>query len=530
MKEGLLWRISTALLVLVLAAIYLLPSLPNVRESSFSKFLPDARVNLGLDLMGGIYLTLGVDVDKAVENSLTQEGQNIRAVAKDKDILLPRPRYLPGEKLEFALTDASRKKDLDELLAKNFPQLNISASTDSGTTVYTASFKSEERNRLSEMALDQALKTIRNRIDQFGVSEPDIRKLTDAQRIVIQLPGIKDAQRAIQIVGKTAHLEFHLVRTDVDSERAAKGALPLGTQVLPMLSRAGGGQEIPVVVDKDAVLTGEYITDAKARPDPDHPGRAYVMLSLNSHGATLFERITGENRGRQLAIVLDGKVYSAPVIQDKIAGGNASITGTFTMEEANDLALVLRAGSLPAPVTVLEERTVGPSLGQESIDMGVTAALIGGSAVMIFMIIYYGLSGVIATVMLILDIWLLLAGMAAFGATLTLPGIAGIVLTLGMAVDANVLIFERIREEMRKGLTPAAATGVGFSRATLTITDSNLTTVIAAVILYQFGTGPIRGFAVTLTLGIIVSMFTAIFVSRIVFDLWVNKNTKSISI
>jgi len=248
-----------------------------------------------------------------------------------------------------------------------------------------------------------------------------------------------------------------------------------------------------------------------------------VSMTFNSRGARIFGRVTGENVKERLAIVLDGEVYSAPVIQDKITGGRAQITGRFSTDEAHDLAIVLRAGALPAPVNVLEERSVGPSLGQESIDKGVKAALLGGALVLLFMALYYSFAGVVADLVLVLNIVLIMAGLAAFGATLTLPGIAGIILTIGMAVDANVIIFERIREEIRRGLTPRAAIDEGYSKATLTILDANVTTVIAAIILYQFGTGPIRGFAVTLTLGILASMFTAIFVSRILFDLWTAK-------
>ena len=254
------------------------------------------------------------------------------------------------------------------------------------------------------------------------------------------------------------------------------------------------------------------------------PDRVYISHGEQPRGGSIFERITGENLGRRMAIVLDGKVYSAPVIQSRISGGKAVITGRFTLNEAQDLAVVLRAGSLPAPVTVLEERTVGPSLGQESIESGILAALVGALAVVIVMPLYYAISGLIADIMLCFTMTLLMAGMTAFGATLTLPGIAGIVLTIGMAVDASVLIYERIREELKHGLSPRDAVEAGFSRASISITDSNLTTMIAAAILYQFGTGPIRGFAVTLSLGIMASMFTAIFVSRAVFEFWIQRN------
>ncbi len=529
MREGLQWRLIVTVLAVALSIVYLLPGMSWVQNSPLRKILPDARVNLGLDLVGGMHLTLGVDVDKAIENSLTQTGQEIRSSTREKGIVVLRPHLLPNEKLEFTLARADQKDALAEHMAKFFPHTALSApqTASDGQLRYTVTLKPQERAEMARMALNQALTTIRNRIDQFGVSEPDIRSQPDDNRIIIQLPGIKDAERAIRLVGQTAHLEFHLVRDDVDQARIARGLLPPGTVLLPMQDREGGEQSL--LVDSEAVLTGEYIANAVARPD-SRDNQPYVALTFNNRGAALFERITGDNIRRRLAIVLDGKIHSAPVIQGKISGGSASITGRFTMAQAQDLALVLRAGSLPAPVSVLEERTVGPSLGQESIDKGVMAAVTGGLIVMVFMAIYYGLSGIVANVMLLLDVLFILAGLAAFGGTLTLPGIAGIVLTLGMAVDANVLIFERIREELFKGLTPIAAIRTGFSRATLTITDSNLTTVIAAIVLYQFGTGPIRGFAVTLTLGVIVSMFTAIFVSHIVYDLWMGKKGRPLSI
>ncbi|MDR2727289.1 MAG: protein translocase subunit SecD, partial [Deltaproteobacteria bacterium] len=334
-------------------------------------------------------------------------------------------------------------------------------------------------------------------------------------RIQIQLPGLDDAQRAIQLVGQTAHLTFHLVR-DLDP----KGTLPGDVMLAPMQERDPGDAESMMVLNREALMTGEDVNDA--RPSFDDRGASYVLLNFNARGSSNFDRVTAENVKKRLAIVLDGKVYSAPTIQERIAGGRASITGSFTTHQAQDLAIVLRAGSLPAPVSVLEERTVGPSLGRASIESGILAAAVGAAAVVVIMPLYYGLAGVIADIMLIFTMTLLMAGMAAFGATLTLPGIAGIVLTIGMAVDANVLIFERIREELRNGYSPFEAIRAGFSRASVSITDSNLTTIIAAAILYQFGTGPVRGFAVTLTLGIVASMFTAIFVARAVFE-WRNQ-------
>lgn len=531
MRQGLRWRLAVTLAVIVLSLAYLIPALPGMRDSALRRFLPDSSINFGLDLVGGIHLTLGVEVDSAIETALAQMGSDIRTLARDKNILTLRPRLLPGgDKLEVILAKPGQKKDFEELLAKSFPMLQFGApqTVEEGRLRYIASLTADERGRMAKAALGQAVTTIRNRIDQFGVSEPDIREQPENHRIVIQLPGIKDADRAIAIVSQTAHLEFRIVRDDVDPERVGKGLLPAGTELLPMVSKDGQTSST-ILVDKEAALTGQYITDAAPSFDQRN-GETYVRMNFNNRGAALFERITEENKGKRMAIVLDGKVRSAPVIQERISGGVASITGRFSTQEAQDLSLVLRAGALPAKVSVLEERTVGPSLGQESIDKGVNAALIGGAAVVVFMAVYYGLSGLIANLMLLLDMVMILAGMAFFGATLTMPGIAGIVLTLGMAVDANVLIFERIREELSKGQTPIAAIRAGFSRATVTITDSNLTTIFAAVILYQFGTGPIRGFAVTLTLGIVVSMFTAVFVSHIIFDLWMGKKGRKLSI
>ena len=514
---GLLWRLSIAIMVFVLSLVYALPSVPYL-GTALERVLPSSKINLGLDLKGGIHLTLGVDVAKAVSNSLALVGQDLRRVAEDEKIVVLRPRVVGGTALEFVLPRAENEPQFRELLAKHFPQLNVGEpqAGEAGQLRYVARFSPAEVKRIEDLSLDQALRTIRNRIDQFGVAEPDIRKQSD-NRIQVQLPGISDPRRAVQVIGQTAHLEFHLVREDVDP---GKAVLPPGVIVLPMLEKNPGQQqkETLIALEKDAMLTGEDVSDA--RPAFDNMNQSYVTLNFNARGARIFERVTGENVGKRMAIVLDGKVYSAPSIRERIGGGKASISGSFSTAEAQDLAIVLRAGSLPAPVSVLEERTVGPSLGQESIDSGVRAAMVGAACVVVFMAVYYGMSGLIADVMLCFTMLIVMAGMAAFGATLTLPGIAGIVLTIGMAVDANVLIYERIREEIRLGLTPLAAVKAGFDRAAISITDSNLTTIIATVILYQFGTGPIRGFAVTLSLGIIASMFTAIFVSRAIFEEW----------
>ena len=517
---GLRTRLGVALVVFLLSLAFALPSMPGIGTALHS-VLPEKKINLGLDLKGGIHLTLAVGVDQAVSNSLALAGQDIRRLGKDEKIVVLRPRVVGGDRLEFLLPCGDDRQKLEELLHKYYPQLAFDepVAGDSGQLRFVGRFTDAEADRLKDMAVDQALRTIRNRIDQFGVAEPDIRKQA-GYRIQVQLPGLTDPRRAVQVLGQTAHLSFHLVRDDVDPQ---KPVLPSGVEALPLLERGATGEETTgqlIAVEKDAMLSGEDVADAQPTFEQ---GQAAVSLTFNSRGADIFERVTGENVNRRMAIVLDGKVYSAPVIRQRIGGGRASISGSFTTQEASDLAVVLRSGSLPAPVTVEEERTVGPSLGQESIDSGVQAAVVGAAAVVIFMAFYYGLSGVIADVMLIFTMLIIMAGMAAFGATLTLPGIAGIVLTIGMAVDANVLIYERIREELHHGFTPLAAVKAGFERATISITDSNLTTIIATIILYQFGTGPIRGFAVTLSLGILASMFTAIFVSRAIFEYWARK-------
>jgi preprotein translocase subunit SecD len=316
-------------------------------------------------------------------------------------------------------------------------------------------------------------------------------------------------------------------------EEALKGNLPAGSEILQEAAvdrTTGRKTNVPYLLKKRAPLTGESITDARVQLDTQM-GEPYVSLSFDSRGARVFERITGDNVGKRLAIVLDDKVYSAPVIRDKISGGKAQITGAFTMDDAKDLAIVLRAGALPAPVKILEERTVGPSLGKDSIDQGFTSMVIGLSIILILVAVYYRLSGIIADIALLLNIPFIMGGLALFGATLTLPGIAGVILSIAMSVDANVLIYERIREELRLGKPARAAMEAGFARAFVTIFDSNLTTVIAALVLWQFGTGPIRGFAVTLTIGLVSNVLTAVFMARIAFDyLYVIKRWKTISI
>jgi len=361
-----------------------------------------------------------------------------------------------------------------------------------------------------EDAVLRAIEIIRNRVDQFGVSEPLIAR-QGKKWIVVQLPGIKDPRSALEIIGKTALLEFKLVNEEKLKD-AIEGKIPEGYELL----ESEEGEKF--LVKKEPEITGSYLKDARVRIGGVY-NMPYVSLEFNKEGAKIFSKVTSENINRRLAIILDGVVKSAPVIRTRIPDGRAIIEGNFTMDEARNLAIVLRAGALPAPVKVIENRTIGPTLGSDSIRKGVNAALIGGVLVIIFMIIRYKLGGILADFALILDLFLLVSFLALLKATLTLPGVAGIILTIGMAVDANVLIYERIKEELRAGKTVRSAIDSGYDKAFHTIMDANITTLIAAIFLFQFGTGPIKGFAVTLTLGIIVSMFTAIFVTKTIWEI-----------
>ncbi|MFH1548189.1 MAG: protein translocase subunit SecD, partial [Candidatus Omnitrophota bacterium] len=359
---------------------------------------------------------------------------------------------------------------------------------------------------------------IKNRIDEFGVSEPQIQK-QGADQIVVQLPGVVDTDKALEVVSRIAYLEFKLVEADVNDnsdliEKAKKGEIPSNLE-LKYLTKENGETEA-LLLRKEASLGGEYLTNAFV--GFGNLGMPEVSLQFNTIGARIFSRLTGENVNRRLAILLDGKVHSAPNISEKISGGSARISGNFDMEEASTLASILRAGALPVPIEVLSIMKVGPTLGEDSIRQGFRAALLGIILVVLFMSIYYAFSGVIANFALCLCLLLILGALASLRATLTLPGIAGLVLTIGMSVDANVLVFERIREELAQNKTIRAAVDSGYSKALITIIDANITTLISALVLFYFGTGPIKGFAVVLSIGIVASMFTALVVTKLIFD------------
>lgn len=493
-----------ALAVLVVASLVYLSPLVLPADFPLPKFLHREPLHLGLDLRGGTHLLFTVDVEKAVENNLARSADELRRELKDQKIQTGEITQ-EGKVLRLSLSSPDQRAAFDDLVKNRFPNLVITTQASDGPPVIELSPSPREQEQLRRFAIDQSLETIRNRIDQFGVSEPSIQRQGD-QDIVVQLPGVQDPQRAKELIGKTAVLEFKLV-----AEKAGPGTDKLSAaNPLP-----GAAKEY--VLEKKVLMSGSAVADARVRPGTQLEG-PYVELILSDRGAREFETITGENVGRNLAIVLDGKVFSAPVIREKIGGGRASITGSFDIKEARDLAIVLRAGALPAPIKIAEERTVGPSLGRDSIRQGVVSLLVGGALVVLFMVYYYRGAGILADAALVLNVLFMMAILAAFGATLTLPGIAGVVLTLGMAVDANVLINERIREELRAGKTPRAALEAGYDRAWAAIRDSNITTLISGLILFQFGSGPVKGFAVTLCIGLVTTVFTAVFVTRMYYD------------
>lgn len=522
-------------LVLLCLLVSLASLAPTVMKDSLPGWWLKAfdPIHLGLDLQGGIHLVLGVEVEKAVEARLDSMTDQSEALLREKDIIFKRVERLPGDRLAITVYDRAAGEQVDALMKANFPTLETLTVTQEGGFIqknYRVS--DQELKDIGDYAVRQALETLRNRVDQFGVSEPTLQRQSD-NRILIQLPGIKDPERAIALLGKTARLEFKMVVDTADIQAALAGNLPPGTQLLyeKRLDKASGVvSETPLVVEDKTALTGDLLSDAQVRIDTRF-NEPYVSINFNALGAKRFDQITAASVGRRMAIILDDTVYSAPVIRERISGGSAQISGSFNEQEATDLAIVLRAGSLPAPVVILENRTVGPSLGRDSIEQGITSVLIGSLLVVLIMVLYYKLSGLVANLALALNLIFMMAMLSMFKASLTLPGIAGIVLTLGMAVDANVLIFERIREEVRLGKSARLAVEAGFSKALSSIVDANVTTLIAALVLFQFGTGPVKGFAVTLSVGIISSMFTAIFVSRLVFDFFLaRRQLKRLSI
>ena len=516
--------------ILVIGILCVIPTFVSTTLPGLSNVMPD-KIHLGLDLQGGIHLVLEVDADKAVELRAERFVDEIKDALRSKKIGFTKVVKTGAWDIDVVLPSNEQLNEFNETLKSDFPSLKpATTETTPEGTIVLLTMDQKEVNDLRNNAVTQGLETIRNRIDQFGVSEPDIRP-EHGDRILVQLPGIKNPQEAIELIGKMAVLEFKFVAQNVTAQEIQDNKMPPGVKLYPKRPSDRNTQETKIPLEEKTVLTGQHITDAKVEIGQRSFGEAQISLNFDSEGAKIFERLTGDNVGRNLAIVLDGIVYSDPVIKERIPNGRAVISGSFSDEEARAVAIALRTGRLPAPVKILEQRTVGPALGADSIRKGVLASAIGGLGIVLFMMIYYKFSGAIADLALVMNILLILALMALIRATLTLPGIAGIALTIGIAVDANVLIYERIREELRLGKTPRAAIDTGYQRATITIMDANVTSAIAALVLYGFGTGPVKGFAVTLFFGLAANMFTAIFVTRIIFDyLLTERRVKELSI
>ena len=538
MKKRVMWRFILMGALSLVALVYLLPDLPiyNSMPGWWKTSMPERGITLGLDLQGGLHLVFEVEGEKAVEITTSRLADSLKKSFEENNI--------PGEtKAEgLIITVNPLTPEAEKLIDDDYTVLKSA-----GAGKYTIIPK--EQDRIKDDSTEQALETIRNRIDQFGVAEPVIHR-QGANELVVQLPGVKDPGRAIDIIGKTAQLAFKIVddaaaiAADLpsailpeDEQKVLdefRGKIPENDEILFIRNVDDTTREVvsksPILVKKKTEITGDLLTEASVTIDQRY-NEPYVAISFNHAGAKLFEDVTGANVEKRMAIILDGTVYSAPVIRERIAGGSAQISGAFSMEEAKDLAIVLKAGALPAPMTMLQNVTVGPSLGRDSIEAGKAAGLIGAVLVVIFMVFYYRLAGVIANFALALNILLLMGAMAMLEATLTLPGIAGVILAIGMAVDSNVLMFERMREELRTGKTPRAAVDSGYDKAFWTIFDSHVTTLITALVLFQFGTGPIKGFAVTLSFGVSINLFTALIGTKTIFD-FVNsrREVKSLSI
>ena len=527
-------------------ALTLLPAAPNLFTGVGAK-----PMYLGLDLRGGVHFLMEVDMNSVARRAQERYVADIRAALRTEKLRYKEVHNRTDGAIEIWLRDASRLPDAQKLIQREFSGLTIDSTQVQGEEHLTVRLSESEVEDLSEFALTQNITALRNRIDELGVAEPVVQRQGD-RRIVIQLPGVQDTARAKRILGRTATLEMMLVDEEHSLEAAQNGKTPPGSR----LYKLRDGRSI--LLKKRVIYSGENITDAAASIDTQN-GSPIVSITLDAVGSRINQRITGDNIGKRMAVVYieirsrnkinaDGQavtdqqgrvvrvkerieeVITAPVIRDQL-GKRFQIEGLDSVTEARDLALLLRAGSLAAPVEIIEERTVGPSLGRANIDQGFLSVIIGFVLVLVFMLLYYRVFGLFANTALGLNLVLIVAVLSMFQATLTLPGVAGILLTVGMAVDANVLIFERIREELRNGNTPQASIHLGYDRALSTIVDANITTLIAAIVLFNFGTGPIKGFAVTLSIGILTSMFTAIFVTRGLANLmYGRKRVKSLAI
>lgn len=551
MNKSLKWKVFLLLFMIVFSGVSVLPSFNDNVPDWWKHYLAPAGLRLGLDLQGGMHLVMKVDLDKAIENTLDLATQNLKSQLADKQITVVRtPSQNPAQVI-FTLPNTGALGTVEDVIKGDFAEdLTIEIKAEAGSFPrIILSLTDSKINFIKDNAVNQSLEIIRNRIDQFGVAEPVIIR-QGKDEIVVQLPGVKDPTRALALLDQTAQLEFKLLydQSDIDLNslieqakqagqwqdgdlqgagrrqlnEALQNRLPANTEIYfeKRISR-DTGVEIetisPLLIQSPVMMTGDMVKDSQPQIGGTF-NEPNVSLNLTSQGGRIFGEVTGKNVNKRFAIILDDIVKSAPVIRERILGGRAQISGNFTYEEASDLAIVLRVGALPAPLNIIQNMTVGASLGQDSIDRGLMSGLLGTLLVVIFMFMYYRVSGVIANGALLFNVLLLFAALATMNATLTLPGIAGIILSIGMAVDSNVLIFERMREEFALGKSVKSGVEGGYANAFSTIIDSQVTTLITALALFMFGTGPIKGFAVTLSLGVTFNLFTTLFGTKLVYD------------
>ena len=516
------WKVGVVLAALIFGILFTLPNLlPAGVRDSLPPFLPKKTLNLGLDLQGGSYLMLEVDTPTLIKERSETLLEEVQKLLTDEGIASVNPALGQGE-VSIKIADPSKYEDAIKLLTRRMPQptrggrgmdLAITKQDDARVRVaYTES----GLNDLSSIAVEQSLEIIRKRIDELGTKEPSITR-QGLNRIVVQVPGESDPERLKAVIGKTAKLTFQVVDDQVTMDDLQRGAaLPPGAEVVPYEDGSGRAEVVRRRID----ISGESLADARFENDPQ-TGQPVVSIRFDGRGAKAFGEITTRNTHKRFAMVLDGKVLSAPNINEPILGGRAQISGGFSPEEANNLAIMLRNGALPAPLKVQEQRTVGAELGADAVEAGKISTAVGFFSILVFMVLAYGfLFGGISVVALIVNGLLIIAAMSATQASLTLPGIAGLILTLAVAVDANVLIYERMRDEVRAGRPLISAMEAGFSRAMETIIDANLTTLIAAAIMFFFGAGPVRGFAWTLSIGVFTSVLTAVLVTQVLLGVW----------
>jgi protein-export membrane protein SecD len=522
------WKIVLIAIVTLAGVVFTAPNfLPTAMVEGFPSFVPHKQINLGLDLRGGSYLLLQVDTASVNRDRLQTLSNDVRRVLRAAQV-----NYtglgVNGDTVTVRITkpeDVEKSVDaikgLSSVVAANLlsgglPSRDLDIAT-SGNLITVSTTETAKLAR-AQSAIQQSMEIVRRRIDELGTTEPVIQQ-QGLDRILVQVPGLSDPSHLKALLGQTAKLNFRLVDQTTTAQQALEShSIPAGSEILPLADNP----EQKILVQRRVMVGGDSLVDAQPGFD-QRSGAPVVNFRFDTTGGRLFGEVTRDNVGKPFAIVLDNKVISAPRINEPIMGGQGQISGNFTVQQANDLAILLRAGALPAPLNVLEERTVGASLGADSIRAGTIASIIGSVAVVVFMIAAYGLFGVFANLALLINIALIMGSLSMLQATLTLPGIAGIVLTIGTAVDANVLIYERIREELRAGKTPIAAVSAGYNKALATILDANITHFISAAVLFELGSGPVRGFAVTLAIGVITSVFTAFTVNRLIVATWIRR-------